>query len=208
MDNDSQAIFAQNDSRWGRERIGTSVLTLAGWGCTITATCRSLFLLRNMVLNPSEMEDTLEFTTQSHPQGAGLLLWGSYANIGMKATRGWGKPPEFKKGMLLELNYNPRHWVAFESADDVRGDYVMVMDPLKAEIVRKRVSEISGYTYIEATEDPIQPPSEVSNWAKGDWNEWMARGVLTENSKPKSLMTKEEYAVFATRLEEYFDKKY
>jgi len=42
---DSDAIFSQRDPRWERQKIGPSVLTIGGYGCTNTAACRALFKL-------------------------------------------------------------------------------------------------------------------------------------------------------------------
>jgi len=194
MTNDPQAIFAQTDPRWNRQRIGNSTLTIKGWGCTITATCRALFLLTGKLLTPLEMEEKLNFLND------GRVLWQSYSNVGLKATRGYGKPKEFKKGMLIELNYNPRHWVAFEEMKD--DNAIRVMDPLKAEIVTKLISDISGYTMVESAV-PIKEP-KLTDFEKDivEAREWVVLHGISNGERRRDFITREEQWVMMKRLAE------
>jgi len=189
--NDSQAIFSQLDPRWARHRIGNSICMLKDWGCTITATCRALFQLTGKVLNPPEMEGKLNFTSD------GRVLWQSFTNIGVKAARGYGKPSEFKKGMLIELDYNPRHWVTFEEMKGTNA--IMVMDPLKAAIVPKMISDISGYTTLEAIDTPVVEPTD---WEKevAEASEWVKLHGISDGSRPKEFVAREEQWVMTHRL--------
>jgi len=179
MTKDQQAIFSQLDSRWNRQRIGNSTLTIKGWGCTITATCRALFLLTGKLLTPLEMEEKLNFLND------GRVLWQSYPNVGLLATRFKGRPKEFKKGMLIELNYNPRHWVAFEEMKG--GNAIRVMDPLKAEIVTKLISDISGYTLIEAIEQPVSEATAFEKEAIEAMG-WVKEHGISNGKRPKDFV--------------------
>lgn len=194
MDKDKLAIFAQTDPRWARRTIGTSGLTLRGWGCTITSTCRALFLLSGQVITPPEMEDQLGFT------GDGLIKWETFDRIGLKAQRFREQKPEsFKKGMLIELNYNPRHWVCYESLNT--DGTIQVMDPLKADIVTKKFSEISGYTYLELI--PV-PKKELTAFEKEilDATEFIKMKGWSNGDRPKDFLTRGEFWVTLKRLSE------
>lgn len=50
----------------------------------------------------------------------------------------------------------------------------------------------------------------VPDWGKADWEKWKntTPPLLSEQSEFNDQMTKGEFAIFASRLEAYFDKKY
>jgi hypothetical protein len=150
---DSKAIFSQRDSRWNRKRLGNTPYTIDDWGCTITAICRIAFNLTGKIYHPNELAEILSF------DGLGRLYWSSLSKISLRANRRTGKPTfetmtkyQNKEsgqnlGMIIELNYNPRHWVALEK------NWVLpvmtVSDPIKGYIRKKWKSEIAGYALIE-----------------------------------------------------------
>lgn len=194
--NDSQAIFSQRDTRWARQKIGRSVITIGGYGCTLTSVCRSLFLLTGKLLNPSQMEDSLLFTSD------GLLIWSSFEKVGLKAILGWGKPKEFEKGMILALDYRAStgimHWVTFDSLGP-DGKTVKVMDPWVGEIVSKPISLITSFTEVVAVDGPLPEPTE---WEKeiAEATAWVKEHGISNGLRPKEFVTREELWVNDMRL--------
>lgn len=150
-------MLKQTDPRWARSII-PPIYTVKSWGCTLTALCRLHFVINGKRATPDDMIKKLKFDKN------GKLIWGSLAAIGLKASRFYRAPSsnEFQKhsiknektegafqrsGMLIELNYSIRHWVALEY-NSILGSF-LCMDPLKGIIVRKPKKEICGFAIIE-----------------------------------------------------------
>lgn len=55
-----------------------------------------------------------------------------------------------------------------------------------------------------------EPENLVPEWGKKDWEKWkgVTPPLLSAQSEFNDPLTKGEFAVFASRLEAYFDKKY
>jgi len=184
---DTKAIFFQTDRRWSGVKLGNSGLTIGGYGCTITSICRILFLLTGVVYTPAEISKKLSFTND------GLLYWDSVQNVGLKATRVKGNPTmdilsKNAGKMIIELAYQPRHWVAVESIGTFRS--IKVMDPLKGDFSSKSQSEISGYTILETLNKPGEPVviDPIPDWqrvagelsAKEVWEKAKAKGIVSK----------------------------
>ena len=192
--NDSQAIFSQRDKRWSRQKLGNSVLTIGDYGCTNTALCRSLFLLTGRVMTPSEMENTLIFTKGND---GGKIIWDSLKKVGLSAARHYTKPKNFKKGMLLELDYAINHWVCVEE-DITNNITVRVMDPWVGQIIDKPIHDICGFTDILATNLPAPQPTIEQLKFKSQFD-YAIQHEITNGNNPKDFTTREETAVMIAR---------
>lgn len=119
--------YKQGDYRWGWKKLGTSGLTMARAGCTVTDIAFSWTRFTNVRHTPGELCDKLNknggFTAQ------GYLRWDKAAQItGLKLLGAWRRdgsghlyyngqfdPPTGKKYTLVQVHiYKARldHWIA------------------------------------------------------------------------------------------------
>jgi len=204
---DSKAIFNQQDRRWSGLKLGNSGLTIGGYGCTITSLCRMVFLMTGMIYTPAQIVKKLSFTND------GLLYWESIKNVGLKATRVKGNPTmdilsKNAGKMIIELNYNPRHWVTVESIGTFGA--IKVMDPLKGDFSSKSQSEISGYTMLEALDKPVEPVvvDPIPDWqrvageksAEQIWNIAKSKGIVSKDTKFNDPVTAGKMMIYLARL--------
>lgn len=80
--------LGQRDPRWADTKLGTTVYTVARYGCTVTSLAMASEFFSQLPATPpkpsvkyvlpGDMAQTLEFTPE------GFLLWGSLAKVGLK----------------------------------------------------------------------------------------------------------------------------
>jgi hypothetical protein len=201
---DDQAIFSQLDSRWGRETLGQTPYTIKSWGCTITSIARINFLLNNEVIEPGKLAKTLLFNNQ------GMLYWSSLDRINLRAARKYGTPSkkvleEHSEKMIIELRYNPRHWVTLEGVND--SGEIKVMDPLKGDFVVKNINEISGYALLETINEPkpVEPTEYEKELAVAV--EFVKEAGVSNGEDTDKVASRGEVFVMLKRFNEYLDKK-
>jgi hypothetical protein len=80
--------LSQRDPRWAETKLGTTVYTVARYGCTVTSLSMASEFFSQLgavppkppvkYVLPGDMAKTLEFTPE------GFLLWGTLSKVGMK----------------------------------------------------------------------------------------------------------------------------
>lgn len=71
-------IVSQNDSRWKYTKLGTSSLTIGGYGCAITS-ASSAFQYFGVNMNPADVNTALNKTSGGYVSG-NMLNWGRLEN--------------------------------------------------------------------------------------------------------------------------------
>ncbi len=139
------SLYRQKDFRWTNVKLGFSLYTIGGFGCTITSICNLLSSL-GVTVTPPQLNDRLKSVNGYAPDRTGqrcLVIWSKVIFLFPQLKSFWrgynydntAVLASIKKGMpaLVEVQLGAyRHWVLFV------GDKLMV-DPLRS-IPRKQES--------------------------------------------------------------------
>ena len=177
-------LISQRDARWAKERIGSTNLTIADWGCTICSCSMALEKLRGDFCNPANAARYWNFNAR------GELIWQTKFNGMHFVWRGYSidmnKIKEYandsSKAVVAKVSgYSTPHWVYVDRVHGNKRTDVSIIDPLNGQFYRNLPIKynIVGYALFEADE------SFVSAWAKKNWERGLEDGLAINDPQEK-----------------------
>jgi len=137
--------FCQRNPKWGNLKLGSSVLTMARYGCTTTAISDlSTYFKPTMIITPDKMCQYLKYTS------GGLIIWESCQFTNFKfEKRIYGRNDLLIKECLKDpnraiiLEVDNSHWVV-STGVNLFGGY-KIADPWFGDFATtKRYKQITG----------------------------------------------------------------
>lgn len=139
-------MYSQRDSRWAGKRLGRSGLTMANWGCLVTAVAQALTVAGYNV-DPGKLVDQLNaiggFTS------GGALYWGKVTQLYPQFVYG-GSGYKFVQGWLG----NVRHWILIHNGSVYEPFYGINTYP-----TGWRATGEVRYAAIKPVSNPVPPPT-------------------------------------------------